>query len=325
MITQSAKVFLPLTVVGVVLAVVYATVTGDHGGITLLFGLATVAMMAAIAVTTARENEFAPATAEDAGPPEVLPAPPTRLPGGPGWPVIGGLAAGVLALAFVGAGLMAVVGLILALVAAVGWLASASSDRTGRSPDLYPIGIPVLGLFAIGSLMFFMSRILLAVPEQASTFIAMSVATLVLGGASYMALKPAISSRTVMTGLVITGLLFGGGGLVAAAAGPRDIEEHGGDHAGQATVEIVARDIAFDRQEIELTADQPAVIEFDNDEPQPHNVAIYTAEDATQIIFQGDVIVGPLKTEYRFTAPGPGTYFFRCDIHPNMKGTVKVA
>ena len=56
-----------------------------------------------------------------------------------------------------------------------------SADTTGRQINLLPIGIPVLGLFCIASLMFFMSRILLAVPEQASTFIALAVAVIILG------------------------------------------------------------------------------------------------------------------------------------------------
>jgi plastocyanin len=31
----------------------------------------------------------------------------------------------------------------------------------------------------------------------------------------------------------------------------------------------------------------------------------------------GDVITGPKKITYTFDAPEkPGTYFFRCDIHP---------
>lgn len=324
MLTPAAKVFLPLTGLGVVAAVVYSGMTGDHTGIALFFGLALVALLAAVAVSTARD-QLVPAPAEDAGPVEIRPAAPARLPGGPGWPALGGVAAGLVALSFLIGGFYAVVGLVVAMIAAVGWLASASADRTGRAPNLMPIGIPVFGLFAIGSLMFFMSRILLAVPEQASTFIAMAVATVILGLASVVALKPALSSKAVMTGLVVGGILMVGGGLVATATGEREIEAHGGEHAGQEVLSITARDIAFDKQEIELHANQPAVIEFDNDEVQPHNVAIYTAEDATQVIFQGDVIVGPLKTEYRFTAPGPGTYFFRCDIHPNMKGTVKVA
>jgi plastocyanin len=323
LITDTSKVFWPLIGVGVVVAVLYSGMTGHHGGIALVLGLAVVACGAGLVVTLARDNEAAPAVEADAGPPELRLARPARLPGGPGWPVLAALAGGLFALSFLTSAGVAVAGLIVALAAAVGWLASVSADRTGRPPNLMPIGIPVVGLFAIGSLMFFMSRILLAVPEQASTFIALAVAAVILALASFIALKPDISSRAVMSGLAVAGVLMVGGGLIAAAAGQREVEAHG-EHAGQRTVHIEARNVQFDEDEFELNANQPAIIDFNNDEPQPHNVAIYTGEDFLQPVFQGDVIIGPERTQYRFVAPGPGDYFFRCDIHPNMKGKVHV-
>jgi plastocyanin len=168
-----------------------------------------------------------------------------------------------------------------------------------------------------------MSRILLAVPEQASTFIALVVAAAILGTASFVALKPSISTRSVLTGLVVAGVLLTGGGLVGAAAGNREIEAH--KDGGAEHVSITARNVAFNRKSFELHPNLPATIRFDNEDSQPHNLAIYTSEDATRVIFQGNVVVGGEKGQYRFMAPGPGTYFFRCDIHPQMKGTVRVA
>ncbi|MHB8052837.1 MAG: cupredoxin domain-containing protein [Methanoregula sp.] len=40
-------------------------------------------------------------------------------------------------------------------------------------------------------------------------------------------------------------------------------------------------------------------------------------------MFSGAIITGGQDITYRFTAPAaPGTYFFRCDVHPSvMKGT----
>ena len=290
MITQPARIFLPLLVVGVVAAVIYSGMTGDHTGISLFLGLGTVAFLAGVAITTARDNEVAPVVAPDAGPPELRPALPARLPGGPGWPALAALAGGLVALSFLTTAGLAVAGLVVALAAAVGWLASASGDRTGHVPNLMPIGIPVVGLFAIASL---------------------------------IALKPNVSSRSLMTALVVGGVLMAGGGLVAGAAGQRHIEAHG-EHSGRASLSIKARNVAFDLQEFDLHAEQPAVIEFENEEAQPHNVAIYFTEEFSTPVWQGDVITGPETIEYRFTAPKAGTYFFRCDIHPAMKGKVHV-
>jgi plastocyanin len=51
----------------------------------------------------------------------------------------------------------------------------------------------------------------------------------------------------------------------------------------------------------------------------PHNFAVYNNQSATTVIFRGDVVTGPGTKTYTFTAPAtPGTYFFRCDVHPTQ-------
>jgi len=61
---------------------------------------------------------------------------------------------------------------------------------------------------------------------------------------------------------------------------------------------------------------------FENrDDGIPHNVAVYTDSSASRVIFRGEIITGPAEVTYTFTAPEePGTYFFRCDVHPSMNG-----
>ncbi|MGH9279236.1 MAG: hypothetical protein ACRD12_14160, partial [Acidimicrobiales bacterium] len=88
MITPPARIFFAITVLSVFAAVGYSTMTADHLGTALLLSLGTAAFVGAVSVTIARENEFAPAPAAQAdtapGRPELRPAPPARLPGGPG-------------------------------------------------------------------------------------------------------------------------------------------------------------------------------------------------------------------------------------------------
>ena len=322
MITPPAKVFLPMIGLGTVAGIVYAFLTGDHGGVALFVFLAVAAMAGAIAITHARDNEMAPQVAADAGAPALVPAGPVRLVGGPGWPALAALSAGLIAGALIVTPLFAAAGAALLLVAAVGWLGSVSIDRTRRVPNLLPVGIPVVGLFAVASLMFFMSRILLAVSEAASTWIALAVAVLVMASASFVAVKPTLTPRTLLAGLIVGGLLMAGGGIVAGVAGQRHIEEH---HAGPEPLEVQADQVQFNVTELQFEADHDAVIDFDNEDTVPHNIAIYRdANFAGLAVFQGAVITGNSKIEYKFKAPPAGLYYFRCDIHPLMQGKVTV-
>jgi uncharacterized membrane protein/plastocyanin len=88
---------------------------------------------------------------------------------------------------------------------------------------------------------------------------------------------------------------------------------------------------AFDDQAfvpglLRLPADEPVALSFDNqDGGVPHNVAIYRDDSAAESLFVGDLIDGPETVTYQVPALDPGTYFFRCDVHPQMNGSVEVA
>lgn len=90
------------------------------------------------------------------------------------------------------------------------------------------------------------------------------------------------------------------------------------------TVDLVAKNFAFNMSTITVPAGAQVTVNFDNqDSGIPHNFAVYTNSGAASSIFVGQVITGPAKVTYKFTAPaGPGTNFFRCDIHPgSMTGS----
>jgi hypothetical protein len=81
--------------------------------------------------------------------------------------------------------------------------------------------------------------------------------------------------------------------------------------------------LLFDKRTLSAASAQPVQLAFDNQDPgQLHNFALYTNNRATTKIFGGDFTTGPTNTIYRFPAPPPGSYFFRCDTHPDtMTGT----
>jgi len=57
---------------------------------------------------------------------------------------------------------------------------------------------------------------------------------------------------------------------------------------------------------------------INNDSGVPHNIAFCTSSSAATVIYKGENILGVSNITYTFDAPTtPGTYFFRCDIHPS--------
>ena len=88
------------------------------------------------------------------------------------------------------------------------------------------------------------------------------------------------------------------------------------------TLSITAFDGKFNKDCLAAPANQAFTIDFDNlDRGIPHNVAIYENESAEKMFFKGDLVEGPGKTTYSVPALPPGKWFFRCDPHPDMKGT----
>jgi plastocyanin len=326
MLTPTSKVFLPVAGVALFLGALYKIFSADVFGSALFLVVGVVAFVLGVTLSSIRENEYAPPLPSNAPPPSVRAVAVAPRPGGGGWGIAAAAAAVLVMLGLVENWVFTYAGLLVALAAGAGWLARSTSESTGRHISLMPIGMPVLGLATIASVMFFISRILLAVPEEASTAIALFVAVLILGGASIAALRPNISGRTLAAVLVVGSLIMVAGGITAAARGERDIEHPGEEAAGEAgVVQLKAEGVTFKTDTINLPAGQDVEIRFDNnDRDVQHNLDIFGA-DPSKPIFRGDLVTGVATVTYKIHAPGPGEYKFQCDVHPTqMKGTVKV-
>ncbi len=96
---------------------------------------------------------------------------------------------------------------------------------------------------------------------------------------------------------------------------------------GTDTITVCAfDDQAFVPDHLQLPASEPVELAFDNrDGGVQHNVAIYRDDSAEESLFVGDLIAGAETVTYDVPALDPGEYYFRCDVHPQMDGSVEVA
>ena len=92
------------------------------------------------------------------------------------------------------------------------------------------------------------------------------------------------------------------------------------------TLTLAASNLTYDKRSLTALPNTQTRLQFDNkDGGVLHNVSIYTNNRATTKIFVGELTTGVSTVTYTFTSPAAGTYFFRCDSHPDqMTGTFNV-
>jgi plastocyanin len=121
-----------------------------------------------------------------------------------------------------------------------------------------------------------------------------------------------ITIRTALLGalLIFSVAACSGGGAAASLTPPPGVD-----------ATVTAKGNAFIEQTIQLPAGRVARLFFKNLDGQPHNVAIYADASAAQSLFVGETIRNAAQV-YDVPALDPGDYFFQCDVHPEMTGTV---
>jgi cytochrome c oxidase subunit 2 len=93
--------------------------------------------------------------------------------------------------------------------------------------------------------------------------------------------------------------------------------------AGQVQLDLVAKDLKFDKPTLEAPANQPFAIKFTNDDATIlHNVAVHDA--AGPEVFKGEIFAGVDTKTYPIPQLAAGAYTFSCTVHPTMTGTLTV-
>ncbi len=114
--------------------------------------------------------------------------------------------------------------------------------------------------------------------------------------------------------------------LAAAACGTTNAGEPGGPAASPVPADpsapvVVAQDMRFTTEDVVVEAGAPVALTFENKDSAPHNVAIYIDSSASEVVFRGEIFSSGSQV-YELPALAPGSYFFRCDVHPDMTGTI---
>lgn len=116
--------------------------------------------------------------------------------------------------------------------------------------------------------------------------------------------------------------------LAACSSGGGETADSGGGATVavvNGAVEINADELAFDASTIEAPAGQEFTVTLNNLESQPHNFSVYVSDGGEEVV-TGEIVTGPDATvDTVVPALEPGTYFFKCDVHPEMNGTIVVA
>jgi plastocyanin len=197
-----------------------------------------------------------------------------------------------------------------------------------------PVVIPVVAIVLIGALAFGFSRVLLTVPAEAATVLAIATAANILIACAFVALRPRlhrvgvleialIALYPVVIGVVIANTSIGEEAEPAEAAAPPAAAPASGD-----ALTLVAESIQFDTDSISLPARKDVVVTLDNQDTAPHNFALYPDEEAgasqADALFQGENVDPAQSVDYEFTTPARGEYYFQCDVHPAMNGSATV-
>ncbi len=105
---------------------------------------------------------------------------------------------------------------------------------------------------------------------------------------------------------------------------PADVEEEPARDTATApaggtfATSLEARNVSYNKATVTVPAGTLVTITFVNNDIVTHNFAVYETAAAASVIFRG-AIIRPGTIDYRFNAPSePGTYYFRCDVHPTF-------
>jgi plastocyanin len=330
---SAAKLQYGLAAVALVIGVVYGLFIDDKFIFVLALGLFAALLLGGLALTGAGIRDRAPRylSADDAPPLEMVSLDRSLLSGPSLSPLVAAVAIGVFALGLAVGAEVVWVGLIAGLLAAGVWLAQSWREDSTYTPRegervsqrlLAPVGLPVMTVVLVGVIVISVSRILLAVPKDASVAIAFGLAAVLLVAFFILASRPKVGRATLvfLSGFAVVAVATAGG--VSAGSGYRTFENH---ESGPPPLNETAQNTSYQVKDFTVTQGQAVRITFANlDNGTYHNMAVYTENPGGTPIWAGEPVRGVKKITYTTLFNQAGHFAFRCDFHPTMTGTFTV-
>jgi plastocyanin len=191
-----------------------------------------------------------------------------------------------------------------------------------RDRAVLPILIPLLAVVFTEVVVFSLSRILLASGKNEAVGIALGTSLVILIGATVIASSRRPRTSTMVGALTLFVVASVAAGAYGIAKGPAYAKE---EAAERPKIEVGAKNVAFDTKTLELAAGGTEIA-FKNEDNQPHNIAIFpTEKELGTSLFRGSIAQAGQTLTYEVGELKAGSYYFHCDVHPQMNGTAKVS
>ena len=141
----------------------------------------------------------------------------------------------------------------------------------------------------------------------------------------------ALRRSAVLTFVLLLGFVLAACSSGSEESAPAATEGGNGGDAGSGTatvedgaVQVTSAEMEFDVNTIEAIAGEDFTITLVNEDSAPHNISIYSEEGGENIVLGATAEAGQTVT-VDVSALEAGEYYFQCDIHPDMNGTVVVS
>ena len=203
-----------------------------------------------------------------------------------------------------------------------------------------PILIPLGAIAVIAAVTIGISRVLLAIPPEAATAVALAtavnilIACAVIAGSKRLEQTSLVELSVIVLYPILIGVVIALLGIGEGAESGAEAERPSGDAPATGAAApgpadtVVTENFAFEPADFTVPAGEETEITLENRDSVAHNIYIYGNEADREALaddralFQGDDVGGNASGTYTLPALDAGDFPYLCRIHPFMVGTI---